>query len=63
LVFYITLVSAASQDGEPPKQNIQQKIIHQYIYHTTRHKSTKVRNLYTTIHSLHTKIRIVFTQG
>jgi hypothetical protein len=34
-----------------------------YSFNTTRHKSTKIRSLHTTIYSLHTKIRIVFTQG
>jgi hypothetical protein len=34
-----------------------------YSFDTTRYKSTKIRCLHITIHSLHTKIRIVFTQG
>jgi hypothetical protein len=58
---YLTHVLAASLDGEPPKQVIQQKIIQQYIYHTTRHKSMKVCNLHTTIHSLHTRMTIRHT--
>jgi hypothetical protein len=34
-----------------------------YSFDTTRHKSTKIYSLHTTIHSLHTKFRLVSTQG
>jgi hypothetical protein len=34
-----------------------------YSFDTTRHKSMKICSIHTIIHSLHTKICIVFTQG
>jgi hypothetical protein len=63
-LFYITRVLAASPDGEPPIQVIQQKIYgNTYSFDTTTHKSMKICSLHMTIHSLDTKFHIVLTQG